>query len=138
MLVGFVWNIVCIVGFWVCFMLYCVSCFCSEMFSMVWVWFLSRFVCCSLFKMFIILFVWCIFFIWYFWVEGVILYKCGIWWDMWLILVILNFILFFCVVVNRCNIVLVELFIVIFSVMVFLNVVLLVMLCGKIEVLFCL
>lgn len=78
------------------------------------------------------LFVWCMFFMWYLGVEGVILYRWGILWDNLLMFVIVNGILFFIVVVNRCKMVLVDLFMVIFKFMVFLKVLKLVILCGNI------
>lgn len=69
---------------------------------------------------------------WYFGVFGVILYSCGMCCDSVLMVCRLKFIFVFCVVVSRCRMVLVELFIVMFSVIVFLNVVCVVMLCGSV------
>lgn len=67
-----------------------------------------------------------------------ILYRCGILWLMWFMLVMVKLILVLWVIVKRCRIVLVELFMVIFSVMVFLKVLKVVMLCGRVDVLLCL
>lgn len=138
MFVGFVWNIFFIVLFWVSIMLYCFSVCGNVRLSMFFILWFSNFVWFSLLRILIILLVWWIFFIWYFWVFGVILYSCGILWESLLILFMVKLIFVFCVVVSRWSMVLVDLFIVIFSVMVFLNVVLLVILCGSVFLLFCL
>lgn len=74
---------------------------------------------------------------WYLFVFGVILYSCGMVCDRWLMFFIVKLMLVFCVIVSRCRIVLVELFIVMLSVIVFLNVLKLIE-CGSMCLLFCL
>lgn len=78
------------------------------------------------------LLVWCMFLMWYFGVFGVILYSCGMCCDSVLMWVRLKLIFVFCVVVSRCRMVLVELFMVMFRVIVLVNVVWVVILCGSV------
>lgn len=129
MLLGVVWQNLWWFLLWIMFYLFRVVFMLGV--CMVFMLVFSSLVWLSLFRMFMMFLVWCMFFMCMLFLVGVILYSIGICCESWLMFCMVKFILVLCVVVSRCSIVLVELFIEMLRVMVFLKVLQVVILCGS-------